>query len=1731
MGIRQAVAALIAIGALLLAATALAIHPAEAAITTPFTTRFDVNTNGSILLRGNTVLTCPSTPACTAARNGSGTGAALNNNNYTMIYTDADGDPIGTFNDSNAMITMPPGSTVLFAGLYWGANSILANRNQVRLRTPAGSTWNAVTASSLYANSTFYQGFADVTALVAGAGNGVYGVANIQASLGGGQYAGWSLAIAYRNPAEDMRSLRIFDGFGTIQSGTMDIPITGFETPHSGTVHAKIGAVAYEGDLGNVGDSLQVDGRALTDAANPADNFFNSTVSESGAPVSGRDPGYQNTLGFDVDQVDATGMFTNGQLATKLTLTTSGDTYYPGVITFSIDLYAPKITTTVTGTDVDGGDLLPGDTIEYRIDVRNEGSDTADDVLLTDAVPPYTTYVPGSLFPSATGWLTGGTVNWKLGSIPYSGTTYVTFRVTVDVGTPPGYAITNLVNVSYSGRTTSVSVAGLAGSVATPVLQPHVDRAAALTVTPAFLQRAALPDNVTYTATVTNVGGDLEPAARAVLTLPAGVTPDTLPAGCGATLPVVTCALGPLVAGSSASVAIPAVVDGTAADHPVAALRADGGGADGAAGNDTDTAALAVNAPPVAVADSATTTHNAPVSVPVLTNDSDPDDAPATLTVSIVSGPAQGAAVVAADGSVTYTPVPGWAGADHFDYQVTDSHGGTATATVTVTTANVAPTANDDMINTPTNTSVDLDVLVNDADLNGDTLTVTAVAAPPPAEGVVTFTGTRVTFTPTASFAGTSRFGYTISDGHGGTASAAISVDVANADPTAADDVLAVPAAAAGVQLLVLANDTDPNGDSLAVTGAGPQSGVTVAADGLSVLYTAPAGFAGVVSFPYSIDDGHGGIDTANVTLTVANARPTAKDFSVNPECGETVTMDAVLFSTDPNSDTLRVSGTTDPTHGTVSLDPYGKLTYVPDLGFSGPDSFTYTIDDGHGGTDTGHVSILVKNGVAVARPDVVTAVLGRPLAIPVLANDDPDPNGDPLTVTATPAQPVGADRRITYTPAGLGTDTFDYELDDGRGGTSRTTVTITTVNTAPTARADAVTTDTDTAVTVAVLANDDDPNGQAITLAVVGAGAHGAVTDNHDGTVTYSPATGFYGTDSFLYSIRDPAGLTASAIVTVTVRNAAPVAVDDTFRVRADVPTRLDLLANDRDPNIGQHLSVASVGPVAKGTVGLAADGTVTYRAAAGSIGPDGFTYVLTDDLGRTDTADVRLTIDGRPTAVDDTAATAGATPVDVPVLANDTDPEAQALTVVSAATPGSGRTRVNPDGTVRYTPATGFSGVDTFGYTVRDPIGNTDSAQVRVQVANAAPIARPDVAAGLADRPLYIDVLANDDDPNPGQTLLIDAVAGSANGTTGVVSGRVRFLPARGWSGQDTFAYRISDGHGGTAGSTVTVTISNGTPVALADQGTTPYRKPITLRVLANDLDPGGDLAVQAVTQPAQGTATFTADSVTYDPPEGFGGPVTFGYSATDGAGHNTSAPITVTVGAPPTVPDRSATAEPGGSVAVPLPHEDKGGRTVTVTSVGKPAHGTAVLNADGTVTYTPDPGFNGVDTFTYEVVDADGNIATASVIVTVTAPAATNRPPIAIADRVTMAADDTVVVRPTLNDSDPDRDRITIVKLGTPAHGSVLAGAGDTVSYRPAADFESGTDTFDYTIADGRGGLATATVTVQVKPLTSLPVTGGDVLVLARAGLVAIAVGAVIYWMALPAKPTKPDQPRKL
>jgi large repetitive protein len=453
----------------------------------------------------------------------------------------------------------------------------------------------------------------------------------------------------------------------------------------------------------------------------------------------------------------------------------------------------------------------------------------------------------------------------------------------------------------------------------------------------------------------------------------------------------------------------------------------------------------------------------------------------------------------------------------------------------------------------------------------------------------------------------------------------------------------------------------------------------------------------------------------------------------------------------------------------------------------------------------------------------------------------------------------------------------------------------------------------------------------------------------------------------------------------------------------------------------------------------------------------------------------------------------------------------------VAAAGTPAHGTAAVQPDGTIRYTPAASFAGTDTFTYVVRDPAGGTATGTVTVTVANTPPVANADAAAVAENGHADIPVLANDTDPNPGQALLVLTTGVPAHGTATIrPDGQIRYTPDHGWTGVDTFTYRVSDQHGGTATGTVTVTVTGAAPVALPDHAATPYQHPVTLSPLGNDMDPNGDaLTVTGVGPAAHGTVSFTAHTLTYHPADGWSGTDTFPYTVDDGHGGTSTATVTVVVGTPPVVPDRSAAARPGNPVTIGLPLTDEHHRAVTVTAVGAAAHGSVRLLAGGKVVYTPAPGFAGTDTFTYTATDADGNVATATVKVTVAGP---NRAPVAHDDAVTVAAGRSVRIKPLANDSDPDHDRLTVSRVGTPRHGLAVRNADGSVTYAPSAGYLGGTDSFAYTITDGHGHSVSATVTITVVPssggATKLPKTGADVMSVIGAGVLTLLVGGILY-----------------
>jgi len=747
----------------------------------------------------------------------------------------------------------------------------------------------------------------------------------------------------------------------------------------------------------------------------------------------------------------------------------------------------------------------------------------------------------------------------------------------------------------------------------------------------------------------------------------------------------------------------------------------------------------AVNDAPVANADAATTAEDTSVTISVLGNDTDADGD--TLSVTAASA-SNGTVTINTNGTLAYAPNANFSGSDTISYSISDGKGGTSTAsvTVTVTAVNDAPVANADTATTTEDTPVTISVLGNDTDADGDTLSVSAASA---GNGTVSINANgTLAYTPNPNFNGSDTINYSISDGKGGTASASVTVTVTpvNDLPVASSGSVTVDENSELNGTVPAATDSDGTVVSYTLVNGPTAGSLSFAANG-SYSFVPGADFDDLavgeqreVSFTYLAVDNEGGSsnpETITIIVTGVNDAPNAaNDALVTEEDTELQIAFADLLGNDSDidGDTLTISSFTQPANGTLVDNGAGGFSYTPNENYHGADSFTYTVSDGQGGTSTATVLLTVNqvNDAPVASADEAITDEDTPITITVLDNDS-DADGDTLSVTAASAGngtvTINADGSLAYTPNENfnGTDIVTYTVSDGQGGTDTATVTVTVtpVNDAPVAGPDTATTNEDTPVTIAVLDNVTDVDGD--TLSVTAASArNGTVTINPDGTVTYTPAENFFGTDTITYTISDGQGGTATETVTVTVTsvNDAPVAVADATVTDEDTPITITVLDNDSDAD-GDTLSVTAAS-AGNGTVTINADGSLAYTPNENFNGADTVTYSVSDGQGGTDTATVTVTVtavNDAPVANPDATTIDEDTPVTIDVLANDTDVDGDTLSVV-AGRADNGSVTINSDGSITYLPNANFNGSDTITYAVSDNSGGTTTVSFTITV-----------------------------------------------------------------------------------------------------------------------------------------------------------------------------------------------------------------------------------------------------------------------------------------------------------------------------------------------------------------------------------------------------------------------------
>ena len=257
---------------------------------------------------------------------------------------------------------------------------------------------------------------------------------------------------------------------------------------------------------------------------------------------------------------------------------------------------------------------------------------------------------------------------------------------------------------------------------------------------------------------------------------------------------------------------------------------------------------------------------------------------------------------------------------------------------------NHSPTANNDFATIDEDTSVTLDVLTNDTDPDGDTLSVTCVGTA--MHGTVTSVGSSVTYTPDANWNGTDFIGYSIEDEYGAPAMASFNITVTPVnDPPVANADSAATNEDTAVTVNVADNDTDIDNDALFVESAGGAAHGTVTPNGAAITYTPEADWFGADSFVYTISDGHGGTATSSVSVIVTpvNDPPVAVNDEATTDEDTAVTVNLTANDTDVDEDSLSVVSVGSAGHGSVMYDG-SSVTYTPDANWYGTDAFGYTI-------------------------------------------------------------------------------------------------------------------------------------------------------------------------------------------------------------------------------------------------------------------------------------------------------------------------------------------------------------------------------------------------------------------------------------------------------------------------------------------------------------------------------------------------------------------------------------------------------------------------------------------------------------------------------------------------------------------------------------------------------------------------------------------------------------------
>jgi VCBS repeat-containing protein len=654
--------------------------------------------------------------------------------------------------------------------------------------------------------------------------------------------------------------------------------------------------------------------------------------------------------------------------------------------------------------------------------------------------------------------------------------------------------------------------------------------------------------------------------------------------------------------------------------------------------------------------------------------------------------------------------------------------------------------------------------------------------------------------------------------------------------------------------------------------------------------------------------------------------------------------------------------------------------------------------------------------------------------------------------------------------------------------------ITVTAVNDAPVAQEQNVTTEEDVPKAITLVATDVE--GDALAYLIATPPAHGVLSAISSNLVTYTPEANYNGPDMFAFRAADGSltGVTAVVSITVTPVNDAPVAQPQSVTTTKDTAKMITLVAADVDGDSLVYL-IATV--PAHGTLSAVTSNRVTYTPAANYFGPDSFTFAAKDASLTSTPVTVSISVsqvNTVPIAQAQSVTTDEDTAKAITLVANDA--EGDTLTYLIATGPAHGALSAVSSNQVTYTPAANYSGPDSFTFRASDAALTSTPATVSITVTavNDAPVAQAQNVTTAEDTAKVITLVATDVETS---ALTYGVVTGPSHGSLSVVSSNtITYTPAANYSGPDSFTFKANDGAVDSAPATVSITVTpvNDAPAAQSQNVTTDEDTAVAIMLSASDVE-NAPLSYLIATVPAHGTlSAVSSNQVTYTPAANYNGPDSFTFRASDGSLTGAMATVSITVTPVNDVPvaqAQSISTVKNTDKAITLVATDVDGDALTYAAVTVPAHGTLSAISSNRVTYTPELGYVGPDSFTFKATDGLTDSAPATISINVTAGIVlppNNTAPVPQPQSVTTVEDTDKVI--TLVAIDAQTNAMTYLVVTNPTHGTLSVIASNQVTYTPALNY-AGADSFTFTATDGGLTGTPATVSITVTAVNDAPI----------------------------------------